>query len=485
MPSNFLIGIFVGVVIGGGLSLLFSQDPVAGPMASGMLEGEELDSGAIEPGAVSLPEDDARPVVDLSVPELEPGREVIAQQEEEQPAPSYTEVPDSWLSGVVLDQNGQPLADVVVRAQLEPPEGEERSVRGKDFAPFRAAGTTASNGRFILRGLLAGAKYKLGVRSQEPLRMNMSSTSANMHYEAVAPQDGLRLSLTESGLLLRFHLPSGMEELVNDNGEISLQVRFESERGGSSSSSGTFPMEFKVGLAEEEKTNLTIRGEGLRDVVFKDLVLEKNEGLRTIDVDFQAAVGESMVVMQIADDLGRPINVANIRSTQREHDRDLLAQSYMFFHRGPSRGDQGRFELDGLPLGDQILRVDPVEGSGLCPALVEVTVPEVGEVYRQVTLQRGGRLQLELARDHPGLHLAEVGLTVDGERRGSSHRLRSVGGGSSSRVRRLDAGGSYELSMPLPPGSYGLVLRPQSGENIEREFSISAEQVTRLEISKD
>lgn len=485
MPRGFLIGCVLGIFLGGGLALLVGGSAVVPMTAEPAGQPEQDVSSRVAPKPVVLPtaRDDASPLPNVAA---EPLREEMSASGADESS-LVDDTPKSWLAGRVLDGSGQGIANAIVRAEMVMDEIAGGRPADTGFAPLSAAGRTSATGRFVLRGLLAGAEYRIGARSEGRPRMAVGGLLDHKFLKrtVIAPQNELVVPLSEVNLLLVFNLPSGLEDKLDSRGQLRLEVRIESEGGGSSSSSGSFPLEYKVGLVPDQKVTLTIRGEGFRDVIFKDLVLDDGEEIRRLEIDLKSALGASVVVLQISDDLGGQVNAAYIRSIRNDSERDPLAQGpRLFIISGPLHGEQGRFEVPGLMRGEQTLRVEGVEGSGFVPALVDIIVPEIGEVFRSVTLRRGGRLSLRLAIGQERISFGRIELRVDGEWRGQRIRLRKLRSINRGPIRELDPGLSYEALKILPPGSYGIRVHLEGEGLIEREFTISPGQVTNITLSE-
>ncbi|HEX7181544.1 MAG TPA: carboxypeptidase regulatory-like domain-containing protein [Thermoanaerobaculia bacterium] len=328
--------------------------------------------------------------------------------------------PGSWLSGQVVDEEGEGIAGAVLAAWVSPAPGS--GARGIDGLQVAAA----ADGRFEIRGLPPGA---LRLRASAP--GHQDTEVSGLELQPLEPLDGVQLVLPPSAALegtvrnaqgapvprARIAVRPATADRPEDGARAVEDRQVDAE--GRFRVDGLAPGAVLV-LADHDRYRQVERPLDLRPGVNRiDLVLEP--GLA--------------VAGRVVDEAGDPVAGAQVR----------LAEAGADSASARSRAD-GSFRLTGLSAGRHSLEASR---EGFSPAQLTVELVETPVEGIELRLERGAILEGRLLGLDAG-DLARVKVSAFSPELGV--RTGTVGGDGRYRIEGL-LPGNWMAAASVPPGS--------------------------------
>lgn len=350
------------------------------------------------------------------------------------------------LAGVVVDEQGEPLAGAAVRLVVLPETGGAR--RAWLEGGLETLETTSGrDGRFRLSGVPDDARLRLSVEAEGHGRSDEDVVDPSEVIRVV-----LRPSGTLSGRVLSHATGQPLERFsvqrlrVREGGEVR-RLRGQARGEEITSEDGTFTLD----PVRAGRWAVTVRAEGYLphtagpvevlpggDVLVGDLFLKRGATVvgRVVDAD----TAEGVVGATVAAD-----GLAGARAGRWR----VRMQAYGGESQDPvaTTTSDGRFELGSLPAGDVTLRVRHHDYPDRGSHEVRVSIPETGTAELPevvVRLEAGGSVRVQV-QDASGAPVAGAWVeAVDPGRRGVASVL--------APAVETDAEGSVLLH-PLPDGA--------------------------------
>ena len=344
------------------------------------------------------------------------------------------------LEGRVVDPDGQPLAEAVVK-WLRWPAG--RGARGFSGMTELAEVSSDPDGRFVIEDLGAGAKWTL---------------EARLRGYTEAQVDGVEAPASEPVVLVLTPKGSLRGTVVDDRGEpvpeAHVSVMHEREGGGSHGSQLRCDADgrFEVEVDAPSRVQVSASLEELRS---EPTTLEVTAGQVIEDLRLVMVPGAAVEGLVLGPS-GEPIEGAEVRY--------YGGRLFTRFGQPPLSDDQGRFRLGGLE-----------------PGLLHITVSAKGfaSVDRQVDVRAGKTQSVEI-RLREGREVR--GRVVDEQLAPIGGAQVSLSGGGGSDRGVSDADGSFALR--VPDGSYQLRAFKQGFVEavLAEKVEVASEPILGLEI---